>query len=120
MDTYRDAGMRVHVGVSGDIDGVSAAPRIVLYDVLREALTNVAKHAPAPEATVHIGVDHDRVTVRVESPHGPGSAQAGGGIGLVGLEHRVAAIDGSFDARAELGHWVVRASLPRRLVGAAA
>jgi signal transduction histidine kinase len=112
---YRDAGMRIDVNVTGDMHGVSAAPRIVLHDVLREALTNVAKHAYSPAATVHIGVDRDRVTVRVESVLGANSTHPGTGMGLAGLEHRVAAIDGTFQARPDQEHWVVQARLPRRL-----
>ncbi|MEO3928468.1 histidine kinase [Micromonosporaceae bacterium B7E4] len=118
LDTYRDAGMRIDIDVAGDMAGVSAAPRIVLHDVLREALTNVAKHARSPEATIRIGVDHDQVDVRVESPLGSGAPRAGSGMGLAGLEHRVAAIDGVFQARPDGRHWVVQARLPRRLVGA--
>ncbi|MFK3978783.1 sensor histidine kinase [Micromonospora sp. NPDC050397] len=120
LDRYRDAGMRIDIDIAGDIEGVSAAPRIVLHDVLREALTNVAKHARSPEATIRIGVDHDRVDVRVESPLGPTPSRTGSGMGLAGLEHRVAAIDGTFQTRTDREHWVVRAQLPRRLAGASA
>jgi signal transduction histidine kinase len=120
LGTYRDAGMRIDFDVAGDMEGVSAAPRIVLHDVLREALTNVAKHARSPEATVRIGVDRDRVDVRVQSALGPGSGRAGSGMGLAGLEHRVAAIEGTFQARPDREHWVVQARLPRRLAGASA
>ncbi|MET8042689.1 histidine kinase [Micromonospora sp. NPDC005215] len=120
LGRYRDAGMRIDLDVTGDIEDVSAAPRIVLHDVLREALTNVAKHAHSPEATIRIGVDRERVDVRVESPLGPTHSRAGSGMGLAGLEHRVAAIDGTFQARTDREHWVVRAQLPRRLAGASA
>ncbi|MEV6301243.1 histidine kinase [Actinoplanes sp. NPDC051861] len=117
LNTYRDAGMRIDVDVAGEMAGVSAAPRIVLHDVLREALTNVAKHARSPEATIRIGVDHDRVDVRIESALGPRSRRAGG-MGLAGLNHRVAAIGGTFRAWPDHEHWVVQACLPRRLAGA--
>lgn len=115
---YRDAGMRIDLDITGSMDGVSAAPRIVLHDVLREALTNIAKHADAPEATIRIGVDRDTVAVRVASPLG--APRAGAGMGLAGLEHRVAAIDGTFQARPDRTHWVVQARLPRRLAGTTA
>lgn len=117
---YRAAGMRLDVDITGDMEAVSAAPRIVLHDVLREALTNVAKHARTPEATIRIEVDRDRVAVRVESALEPAittGSTTSGGMGLAGLEHRVAAIDGMFQARAHGGSWVVQAHLPRRLVG---
>ena len=117
---YRDAGMRIDVHVAGDMDGVSAAPRIVLHDVLRESLTNVAKHAGSPEATIRIEVDPDTLTVRVESALGSRCPREGAGMGLAGLEHRVAAIDGTFQARPDRAHWVVQARLPRRLAGATA
>ncbi|MFI0485407.1 sensor histidine kinase [Actinomadura sp. 9N215] len=120
LATYRDAGMRIDIDVAGNLDGVSTAPRIVLHDVLREALTNVAKHAPAPEATIRIGIDQERVTVRVENALRPGSAHVGSGMGLSGLEHRVAALNGYFEARPDDGNWVVLARLPRRLAGASA
>jgi signal transduction histidine kinase len=118
--SYRDAGMRVDIDVTGDIDDLSAAPRIVLHDVLREALTNVAKHARSPEATIRIDVDHDTIVVRVENALATNSRQAGTGMGLAGLEHRVAAIDGTFQARPDREHWVVQARLPRRLAGVSA
>jgi signal transduction histidine kinase len=120
LGTYRDAGMRIDIDIAGDMEGVSAAPRIVLHDVLREALTNVAKHASSPVATIHIGIDRDRVDVRVESALRPNSPRAGAGMGLAGLEHRVAAVDGTFQARPDRDHWVVQAQLPRRLTGAPA
>jgi signal transduction histidine kinase len=115
--SYRDAGMRIDIDVAGDLADVSAAPRLVLHDVLREALTNVAKHAGSRAATIRIEVDRTRVDLRVESALGPDSASVGGGMGLAGLEHRVAAIDGSFQARPDRDNWVVRARLPRRLAG---
>ncbi|MCA2219187.1 sensor histidine kinase [Jidongwangia harbinensis] len=118
LRTYREAGMHIDLHVDGDMDGVSAAPRIVLHDVLREALTNVAKHARPPETTVRIGVDHEHIDVRIENALGPVPVATGAGMGLAGLDHRVAAIGGTFHARPDHGCWVVRAQLPRRLGGA--
>ncbi|MCT2585693.1 sensor histidine kinase [Actinophytocola gossypii] len=115
LASYRDAGMRITLDVTGDVDDLSAAPRIVLQDVLREALTNVAKHASVPAARIRIDVNPDSVTVRVENALG--LRPAGTGIGLTGLEHRVAAVNGTFRAKAHLARWVVEARLPRQLTG---
>ncbi|WP_082860206.1 sensor histidine kinase [Alloactinosynnema sp. L-07] len=120
LASYRDAGMRIDLHIAGDLDDLSAAPRIVLHDVLREALTNVVKHARSPEATIRIAVDRGGVTVRVQSALGSTTQQPGTGMGLTGLEHRVAAIDGTFQAWPDHEHWVVQARLPRRLAGASA
>jgi signal transduction histidine kinase len=92
----------------------------VLHDVLRETLTNVAKHAPMPEATIGINGDLETIIVRVENSLGPEAPHADDGLGLAGLEHRVAAIDGTFRAGPDRDRWVVEARLPRRLVGTAA
>lgn len=113
--SYRDAGMHIDLDIQGALDGVSAAPRIVLCDVLREALTNAAKHARTPEVVIRIDVGPSLVTLRVENPLG--AAQPGTGLGLTGLEHRVGAIDGVFRAGAQAASWVVDVSLPRRLAG---
>lgn len=116
--TYRDAGVRIDIHVDGDIDAVSAAPRMVLHDVLREALTNVAKHARSPEATIRIGISRESIDVHVENSLGPACPPARGGMGLAGLDHRVAAIGGTFRAQPDRGRWVVQAQMPRRLSGA--
>jgi len=115
--TYRDAGLDVDIAVAGDIDGVSAAQRIVLHDVLREALTNVAKHAHTPNAEVRIRVDRDGIALHVRSRLRAHAGQPGTGMGLSGLEHRVTAVNGTFDAGPERDHWVVRACLPTPVHG---
>jgi signal transduction histidine kinase len=118
VDSYRDAGMRVDLVIAGDLDGVSAAPRLVLGDVLREALTNAAKHAPAPEVSVRVDVGATEITLKVVNALGDGSAApAGAGLGLTGLGHRVGAIDGEFRAGPRDRSWTVDVSLPRRLAG---
>ncbi|MGI5186847.1 sensor histidine kinase [Promicromonospora sp. CA-289599] len=117
---YREAGMRIDLDVARDLDDVSTAPCLVLHGVLRETLTNVAKHAPAPEAAIRIDGDLETITVRIENTLGPATPHADAGLGLAGLEHRVAAIDGTFLAGPDRDHWAVEARLPRRLVGSAA
>ncbi|GHH34902.1 sensor histidine kinase [Lentzea cavernae] len=113
--TYRDAGMSIDLDVTGAVGHVSATQRIVLRDVLREALTNVAKHAEPREAVVRIAVDSDRVTLEVHNPIGPRPAAPSTGIGLPGLRQRVVAVDGTFTARPELDRWVLRVQLPARV-----
>lgn len=86
---YREAGMRIDPDVARDLDDVSTAPRLVQYDVLRETLTNVAKHPPIPEVTVRIDGDLETITVRIENKLGPATPHADASLGLTGPEHRV-------------------------------
>jgi signal transduction histidine kinase len=60
----------------------------VLYRIVQEALTNVARHVPARECTVDVLVDGKDVVARVRD-HGPGMpAGAPQGFGLIGMRER--------------------------------
>ncbi|MEU8055869.1 sensor histidine kinase [Microbispora bryophytorum] len=78
--------------------GLSARPptqaETAVYFVVREAVTNAAKHAAAGQVRVEILEDGDTIVVRVRDD-GRGGADPGGG-GLSGLARRVAALDGRF------------------------
>ncbi|MEU7882223.1 sensor histidine kinase [Microbispora bryophytorum] len=78
--------------------GLSARPptqaETAVYFVVREAVTNAAKHAAAGQVRVEILEDEDTIVVRVRDD-GRGGADPGGG-GLSGLARRVAALDGRF------------------------
>jgi signal transduction histidine kinase len=71
------------------------------YFVVSEALTNVAKHAPAAEAKIEIDLDRERLRV-VVSDDGPGGADAEAS-GLRGLRQRVEALDGTMAVESPLG-----------------
>lgn len=55
--------------------------------------------------------------MRVESALAPDAPPPGTGLGLTGLEQRVTAIDGTFQARPVRDRWVVQVDLPCRLAG---
>jgi signal transduction histidine kinase len=71
------------------------------YFVVSEALTNVAKHAPAAEAKVEIDLDAERLRV-VVGDDGPGGADAEAS-GLRGLRQRVEALDGTMTVESPPG-----------------
>jgi signal transduction histidine kinase len=82
-----------------------------LLFVVAEALTNVAKHAPAASARVSLVIDDEQLVVEV-ADDGPGGATVGGS-GLTGLRHRVEALDGRLAvASPPGGGTTVRAELP--------
>jgi signal transduction histidine kinase len=81
------------------------------YFVVAEALTNAAKHAGGAAATVQLSERGDRLVVEVRD-EGPGGADPTG-AGLMGLRHRVAALDGTLSvASLPEGGTIVRAELP--------
>lgn len=67
-----------------------------VYFVVAEAMTNVAKHSGATRARVQISCPGDLVLVRVEDD-GVGGAHSGKGLGLAGLQQRLAGVDGTLD-----------------------
>jgi len=81
------------------------------YFVVAEALTNVAKHAGAQQATVTARIDNGALRVEV-CDDGAGGAEPEGG-GLLGLSDRVATLNGTFTVDSlSGGGTVVRATLP--------
>ena len=84
------------------------------YRIVQESLTNIARHARATTATVHITYHPGRLTIRVDDD-GTATPQAPPepGIGLLGMRERVTALGGHLRAepRPE-GGFTVHAELP--------
>ncbi|GAB2687246.1 sensor histidine kinase [Thalassiella azotivora] len=74
----------------------------IAYFCVSEALTNVAKHSRATRAGVHVRHDGGALVVDV-TDNGAGGARVGAGTGLVGLQRRVAAVDGRLDVHSPPG-----------------
>lgn len=108
-----EAGLSVSLEWSGDdLADADARLRRAVHRVVREALTNVHKHAPSARARVSVQVD-DRV--QIEVVNSPSGEPRGGGTrrGLIGLEERVELIGGSFLAGVPFGGgFRVAADLP--------
>ncbi len=81
---------------------------VAAYYVAAEALTNAAKHACASVVHMNVTRDDETLTLMVRDD-GVGGAYPGGGSGLVGLQDRVEALDGTItiDSPAGRGTWVV-------------
>lgn len=106
------AGVSVSLEWSGsDLTDADARLRRAVHRVVREALTNVHKHAPSALTRVRVDVSE---RVRVEVVNGPSSAPRGAGTrrGLIGLEERVELIGGSFAAAPHAGGFRLTADLP--------
>jgi signal transduction histidine kinase len=85
---------------------------LAAYYVVSEALTNVAKHAAATEATVRLDRADGVLCVSV-SDDGPGGAHVEGDGGLAGLRDRLAALDATLSVESEPDRGTtIRAELP--------
>jgi signal transduction histidine kinase len=111
----RHTGVPSSVQVEGMLDDLSEAQRTCIYRVVQEALTNCARHAQATNVLVSVSSIGDRVVVVVQDD-GMGfdvRARSRAGLGLLGIEERVQALDGvvKIDSRAKKGT-TVRVEIP--------
>lgn len=120
VERFRRAGADVQlVGDPDVLTRASVATRVTAHRVVREALTNAARHAPGDAVTVVVRRKDDMVTVEVRS-HGTGEPSTAvdrgdrRSGGLESLRRRVQAIGGTWqvDVGAD-GHRVV-ARVPAR------
>lgn len=117
--SLRQAGVLVEIDTSGSGDDpVPGAASAAGYRIIREALTNVARHAGAgSRARVRIAHLDEVVEVEVvDDGAGPLAANGSGdGSGLAGMRDRAAALGGRLEAGAGPdGGFRVWASLPAR------
>ncbi|MGK5737537.1 sensor histidine kinase [Micromonospora sp. URMC 103] len=119
----RAAGLRVRRRDEGSPRPLPATVARTVHRVVREALTNVRKHAPRAETAVCLRYLPDGVEVAVHNtapgPPGAGSASPGGGLGLpgaglglLGLRERVELLGGRLEAGPADGGFLVRALIP--------
>ncbi len=115
VERARQFGQDVTLDIDGHPETLPAPVQRALFRIAQEALTNAAKHAPG--APVRIGVDCriDRVDITVANSAATRPAVAdlpGGGNGLIGLQERVALLDGEFTAGATDDGYRVSARIP--------
>ncbi|MDG4807090.1 histidine kinase [Micromonospora sp. WMMD1120] len=114
----RTAGLRVRRQDEGAPTAVPETLGRTAYRVVREALTNVRKHAADADTVVCLRYLPDGLEVVVRNgPSDGGSTLPGSGQGLLGLRERVELLGGRLESTAVDGGFLVRALLP--LKGAA-
>jgi signal transduction histidine kinase len=90
------AGCAVPCRVEVDVAGRCAmSVEATAYFAVAEALTNVARHSGASAATVTVRRSGEVLRVRIEDD-GRGGADEEAGTGILGMQRRVAAHDGTF------------------------
>ena len=102
-ELHRNGGVRVEVSAAAP-DGVVAALPIELVAellaVAREALSNIARHATATEASVRLSAGDDELTLELaDNGRGfrPGDAPERGHNGLANIRARTEGLGGRFE-----------------------
>ncbi|MDP1806579.1 MAG: hypothetical protein Q8K72_15490, partial [Acidimicrobiales bacterium] len=88
-------GFEPHIFFDGSLDTVAEDRAVELLAVLREALTNVARHAGARRVDVEVVAEADLVLRVLDDGHGLGAERRAGAKGLANMEARAARLGGS-------------------------
>jgi signal transduction histidine kinase len=116
VEEYRRAGLEVSGVVAPAAASIEGPVGAALHRISREALTNVARHAPGNR--VELLVDRDDATDQVRlvvADHGRApvvGADDDGHYGLVGMRERARAVGGELEAGPTTDGWRVEARLP--------
>jgi two-component system sensor histidine kinase DesK len=102
----------IEVIVQGELPALNAEPEVALVMVLREASTNILRHAQASRVEIAFVREAGRHRISIRD-NGRGGRPAEGN-GLSGMRERVEAVDGLFELSVE-GGFAVRVSLPEQL-----
>jgi signal transduction histidine kinase len=109
----RRAAIPVELEIRTD-DRVEEPIEVAAYYVVSEALTNTTKHAHATHVRVAVDKRDDRLHLSIVDD-GVGGADPARGSGLIGLNDRVHALDGSIEVDSRRGHGTaIVAELPLR------
>jgi signal transduction histidine kinase len=121
VEEYRRAGLEVTTVVGSTAASIEGPIGTALHRIGREALANVARHAPDNRVELTLDVDADSDEVRlVVTDHGHAPAamdSANGHFGLVGMRERARAVGGNLDAGPTADGWRVEARLPLASAG---
>jgi len=110
---FADDGLDVRLHVTGELDDLPQVVRTSCLRIVRELLTNAARHAPDRRVDLRIRVEGREVEiVSRNAGTAPASPAAGHRLGLVGIGERVAAHGGRMESGFHGGEFVVRTILP--------
>src|SRR5207247_9062263 len=77
--------------------------RTCIYRVVQEALTNCARHAKARNVLVSVSKERNGIAVLVQDDGIGFSPALRGGLGLLGIQERVQALDGKLHIASPVG-----------------
>jgi len=115
-------GIRAKLSFPEKMDRLPRSVELVLFRILQESLTNVHRHSGSPTVEIEVEVDADTVTLAVKDA-GQGIPEqvlqrfretGTAGIGLAGMQERVADLGGELRVQSNKKGTLLMASIPLR------
>ena len=96
--------IKVNLNDDGSADTLPEPHKVSLYRIVQEGLTNCARHSEARSILVNLESEDDTYIVRIEDDgKGFTPSREARGIGLIGIEERVAGMGGSLQMNSAPG-----------------
>ena len=112
-EVSRQTGIRVDVAAGGVSDELPEEFKTCIYRVVQEALHNVAQHAAAGTVRIVARQEPERLLLTIQDDGRGFDAKRSRGLGLLGMEERVAHLGGSLQLISEPGRGaLISVSLP--------
>lgn len=109
-ETESATSTKVSFSFQGDERRLTASVELALYRIVQEALSNVARHARASQAFLHVNYETEGLTLQIidngvgfQVPESPGEFAPSGHFGLLGLYERAELIGASLNINSEAG-----------------
>jgi signal transduction histidine kinase len=114
VDAYRRAGLVIESDITAPASEIDGPVGTAVHRITREALANVAHHAPGNRVELRVGVHDELVHVAVIDRGQRGLAPDPQSLhfGLIGMTERARALGGHLDAGPTDDGWRVEAVLP--------
>lgn len=117
IDDYRRAGLTIDQRIAPGAAGIDGPAGTALHRICREALANVARHAPGNRVEIELAVDGEGRGARARvlvADHGrpPRPTDDGPHFGVMGMTERARALGGELRAAPTDDGWRVEATIP--------
>lgn len=92
---------------AGQLADLGERINIMIYRIVQECLTNIAKYASAARVTIELLTNPEGLVLRVnDNGKGMDLSSTGGGLGLIGMRERAEALGGRFSIESRPGKGV--------------
>jgi signal transduction histidine kinase len=106
-EVTRRSGLKVKMVADEIAEDLPDSHRTCVYRVVQEALNNCARHSQATQVRVVVRRDPDGLSVMVQDDGIGFEPRREKGLGLLGMEERVARLGGAFSIESQPGHGTV-------------